>query len=185
MMFEAIDISNPMIQAFSILLGIIVLVIGRKLFWLTVGAVGFVIGLGLALQFVADQPAWITLGIALLVGAIGAIVAIVVQRLAVGIAGFLMGAYALLWLLQEFNPDLGQWEWLALLVGGIIGSILVSSLFDLALILLSSLAGATLIVQVTNFEPLITAVLFFVLLILGIVVQTKALNPQPVRRPRR
>jgi len=42
-----------------IILGTVLLALGRRLFWLFVGAVGFVAGLNLATHFFSDQPTWV------------------------------------------------------------------------------------------------------------------------------
>ena len=66
-------------------------------------------------------------------------------------------------------------SWLPLVlfaVGGIIGILFTVLLFDWALIVLSSLSGAFLIVQITNFSLPLTIILFVLLLLLGIVTQS-------------
>ncbi len=178
-MIQDIDFANPVVPIISVLLGIVILVWGRKLFWLTIGGVGFITGLILVFSLLEEQPAWIMLAAAFGVGAIGAILAILLQQVAVLIAGFLMGAYLTSWLLPLFDLQLETWLWLIIvIIGGVIGSALVSALFEWALVVLSSLVGTTMIVQVTNFRPLITAGLFIILLIIGFAAQSKALLPE-------
>ncbi|HXV44298.1 MAG TPA: hypothetical protein VEC96_14645 [Anaerolineae bacterium] len=46
-MIDPALLSNPGVHVISVLVGIAVLVAGRRLFWLFVGAVGFAIGLSL------------------------------------------------------------------------------------------------------------------------------------------
>ncbi len=178
-MIDTTLLTNPGVQIVSILVGLAVLLAGRKLFWLFVGAVGFVLGLSLAFQLLADQPAWLILTAALFLGLAGILVAIFVQTAAVAVAGFLMGGYALSWLFQRFNFDLSQWGWLLFVIGGVLGILLALYLFDAALIILSSLTGATLIVQVTNFSPVVTIILFVVLVVLGIFIQTRTTRATP------
>lgn len=177
-MIENIDFADPVIRVVSILLGIVVLIAGRKLFWLTVAAVGFVFGLLLAFTFLEDQPAWVTVIVALLAGGVGALLAIFLQKVAISIAGFLMGGYVSIWLLRLFELNLDVWEILVFIVVGVIGAILVSYLFEFALIGLSSLLGAAMIVQVTNFRPEIALTLFIVLVVVGIIVQLRTQNRQ-------
>jgi hypothetical protein len=162
-----------MAQLIFILIGLVILTLGRKLFWLLVGTVGFLVGLVLAAQWLSEQPDWVILVAALLGGIVGALLAIFVQKIAVSIAGFVVGGWALIWLLESFNLDLGQWQWLLAIVGGIIGLILAISLFEAALIVMSVLVGTILIVQVTKLDALIAALLFLALIVLGIVVQVK------------
>jgi hypothetical protein len=172
-MFQDATALSPTMQLITILVGILVLAVGRKLFWVVVGAVGFVIGLSLASEFLGGQPDWIILGVALLTGLVGAVLAILLQKVAIIIAGFLMGGYAALWLIQLFQLDLGLVMWLVAILGGIVGAMLAVFLFEAALIALSTVAGATLVVQVVNLDPLMSAILFVVLVIGGIIVQTQ------------
>jgi hypothetical protein len=89
-MLEDIPFSTPSIQVVSIILGLAVLVLGRKLFWLFVGVAGFVFGLNLATELLGGEQAdWLILAAGLAVGLLGAVVAIVVQRIAIGIASCL------------------------------------------------------------------------------------------------
>ena len=169
---DAITVGS-MAQLIFILIGLVILTLGRKLFWLLVGTVGFLVGLVLAVQWLSEQPDWVILVAALLGGIVGALLAIFVQKIAVSIAGFVVGGWSLIWLLESFNLDLGQWQWLLAIVGGIIGLILAISLFEAALIVMSVLVGTILIVQVTKFDALIAALLFLALTVLGIVVQVK------------
>ncbi len=174
MLEDTTVISPGMIQLVTILVGFLVLAVGRKLFWVFVGAVGFVVGLFLSAELLGGQPDWVLLVIALLAGVVGAVLAVLLQKVAVVIAGFIAGGYALLWLLQAFPFDPGQlFVWLLFIIGGIIGAILATFLFAVALIALSVVVGATLIVQAFNFGPMISALLFVVLLVVGLVVQTQ------------
>jgi len=83
-----------MLSIISLILGVALLVAGRKLFWLFVGAAGFVTGLQLATQF-WQGPELLAIVIGLVVGVIFALLAIFLQSVAIGIAGFLAGGYIL------------------------------------------------------------------------------------------
>jgi len=184
------SLTDPGPQLVTILLGILVLTLGRKLFWLAVGVVGFVAGLGLAIQLMSDQPDWLILIVALIAGLIGAILAIFLQQIAVALAGFVMGAYASIWLLQLFELNLAGWDWLVFIGVGLLGALLALTLLDPALIVVSSLAGAILIVQATNFTPLIAGLLFLGLLAAGVLIQLwlwqgKSLSAPPQPPPPR
>lgn len=172
-------LTNPGTQIITILVGIAVLIAGRKLFWLFVGVVGFLVGLSLAFQLLANQPTWLTWLAAVLLGLVGIVIAIFLQTAAIGLAGFFVGGYALAWLSQQFSLDMGQWVWLVFVIGGVIGVLLAIYLFDAALIILSALAGASLIVQALTFEPLVTVILFVVLVVLGILIQTSTRRARP------
>lgn len=151
----------------NILLGTLLLFAGRRLFWLFVGVMGFVAGMYLAATLAPQQPQGIILLIGIVSGILGAILAVFLQRLAVAVAGFVAGGYFLVMVVNLFTGVSGQLELAPFLIGGVIGAVLVVSLFDWALIFLSALAGATLIVQAFQFSTIITLLLFLVLLLVG------------------
>ena len=177
-MIENLALSNPLIQIATVLLGIVLLISGRRLFWLTVAVIGFGFGLFLAIGLFGDQSVWLLVIIALIAGIAGAIIAIFLQKVAVLIAGFFLGGFVILWLMQLVDINLEPWNWIPYVVGGVIGSILASLLFDIALIGMSSLVGAAMIVQITNFSPLITTILLIVLAIVGFVIQSRTLKSE-------
>ncbi|HEY1789962.1 MAG TPA: hypothetical protein VGJ73_17585, partial [Verrucomicrobiae bacterium] len=82
-------------QWINILVGAVLLVFGRRLFWLFVGCTGFIVGFDLANSLFPGQSQLLIFLIAIGVGLIGAIAAIFLQRLVVGIAGFFAGGYFL------------------------------------------------------------------------------------------
>ena len=75
----------------------------------------------------------------------------------------------------------GAFSWIVYLIGGIIGALLVVFLFDWALIVLSSLAGASLISQALLLPAGIAGVIFLALVIVGIVIQGFTLQQQRVK----
>ena len=158
--------------------GLAVLVLGRKLFWLFVAAVGFGVAMVMAPQYLPVQHPWVIMAVAVVAGFLGAILAILLQRLAVGVAGFIAGGYLLLYLLSFFNIDLGSFQgltWAIFIVGGIVGALLVGTIFDMALIVLSSGVGAALIahtlMQDFSLQQVAAAVVFIVLFVVGIFIQ--------------
>jgi MFS family permease len=155
----------------QIIAGILALTLGRRLFWLFVGVVGFVVGITLAPQFLPAEPAWLTLVIAIAIGLLGALLAVFVQTVAIALAGFIGGGYIAMSLLSMAVGETGRLAWVAFVVGGILGVILVTALFDYALIILSSLVGAGLIVQAVDLRPLFAALLFVVLFVAGAGIQ--------------
>ncbi|HET9907453.1 MAG TPA: hypothetical protein VFQ23_12445, partial [Anaerolineales bacterium] len=83
-----------MVGLINILLGGALLLAGRKLFWLFVGAIGFVTGLQFATSF-WQGPDNLALVFGLIVGVIFALLAVFLQSIAIGIAGFFAGGYVL------------------------------------------------------------------------------------------
>jgi hypothetical protein len=165
-----------MLSIIHLVLGVLLLVAGRKLFWLFVGAAGFLTGIQLATRF-WQGPDLLAIVVGLVIGVIFALLAVVLQGLVIGAAGFLIGGYVLTVLAAMLGMDLaGATNWIVYIIGGAIGVILISLLFDWALITLSSLAGASLIVQ--SFLPQNAAggILFFVLFLLGVLIQASILR---------
>ena len=164
-----------MLSAFNIILGGVLLVAGRKLFWLFVGAAGFVAGLQLATQF-WQGPELLALVVGLVIGVIFALLAIFLQGVAIGVAGFLAGGYVLTVLAGMIGLNQGAFSWIVYVIGGILGVLLVIFLFDWALITLSSLAGASLITQALLIPSGIAGVVFLALVIVGVVIQGSMLQ---------
>ena len=158
--------------AISMLVGIAVLFAGRRLFWLFVGAAGFLYGLGVAPRLFPEQPELVVMVIAIVAGVIGALLAIFLQKIAIGLAGALIGGYLLAGLVRASGGEIGSSEPVLFIIGGIAGAILVIMLFDWALIVLSSLAGAVLIVQSLALARGVETAIFAVAALLGILVQT-------------
>jgi uncharacterized membrane protein YeaQ/YmgE (transglycosylase-associated protein family) len=154
-----------------ILVGIVLLLLGRKLFWLFVGIAGFLFGMEWAPRLLGHETGTTALVLAIAAGIVGAVVAILAQKLAIGFAGFLMGGYVG----QEFFRSVStrdHLDWLAYFIGGILGAVLLLVIFDWALIILSSFAGAMLIVDALDAEQPAATWILVVLFVVGLVVQT-------------
>ena len=159
----------------NILIGLVLLIAGRRLFWLFVACVGFASGYHYAQQIWAIHSPILVLVLAIAAGAVGAIIAILFQKAAIVIAGFAAAGYIVLILLDQFAGISAQMIWLPYLIGGVVGAIVLFLVFDWALIFLSTLTGATLIVQMAGFKPWVEIALFFALVIGGIVFQAKTM----------
>jgi ammonia channel protein AmtB len=164
-----------MLNLVNVILGSALLVAGRKLFWLFVAAAGFVTGMQLATRFTQTSEG-LAIMIGLVIGLIFALLAIFLQRIAIAIAGFLAGGYILTALAGMLGMDAGAFVWIIYVIGGIIGVILVSLLFDWALITLSSLAGASLVVQSLFPQNATGGLIFILLFVIGIVIQGSVLR---------
>jgi len=165
-----------MLNVINLLLGSALLIAGRKLFWLFVGAAGFVTGIQLATRFWQGSDV-LAIILGLVIGVIFALLAIFLQAIVIGIAGFLTGGYVLTVLASTLGLDVtGVTTWIIYIVGGILGVILVSFLFDWALITLSSLAGASLIIQAIFPQGAAGGLLFFILFIAGVIIQGSILR---------
>jgi hypothetical protein len=157
-----------------ILIGVLLLLLGRKVFWLFVAGMGFVVAADVATRLVQVQTDWLVLAIALAAGAVGALLAVFVQKFAVGAVGFLTGGYMVFGLLNLLDPQMGVAAWLFVFLGGIVGAVLALLLLDWALILLSSLSGAALVVRPLDLGQALSPVAFLGLLLVGFMVQARA-----------
>ena len=166
--------SEPLLPIAGIVVGVLILFFGRRLFWLFVAGVGFVVGVMLASEWLDGVSDLVTLLIGLAAGVRGAILSVFLQRASVAIAGFLSAGYLLCDLARGSGHE--SIGWIAFLVGGVIGAVLVMVLFDWALIGLSALSGATLITQNAGLDSLRSALLFFALLTFGVIVQFRQMK---------
>jgi hypothetical protein len=152
----------------DLILGIGLLVAGRKVFWLFVAAAGFFAGVELTTRFF-HGPEGLSIVVGIVVGILFAILAMALKSIAIGIAGFFLGGAAFLALATSFGVERG--ELIIYIVGGIIGVIFLSIFFDWALIGISSFAGASILVQTLALERPMAGLAFIVLLIAGIAIQ--------------
>lgn len=168
-----------------ILAGGLLLVLGRKLFWLFVAILGFAAGLTVAARLFHVQPEWLQLVTGLAVGILGALLAYFLEKVAIAVAGFLGGAYIATSLAISLAGNMGQQgdvlSWVFFIVGGIVGAVLAVMLFDWALIILSSLAGALLVMEGLKLTGPVGWLIALGLFIVGIVIQSR-INGPPRRK---
>lgn len=168
-----LNLSLPIASA---ALGAVILLFGRKLFWLSVAAVGFAGGVELAPHLVQQPSPVLQLTFAIVLGFVGALLALFLQKLAISVVGFVAGGRLALALTAAFFVNHASYYWLTFLIGGIVGAILLLSLFDWALIVVSSLVGAYLILRAITLPPTGATILLISLTALGIVAQTAMLR---------
>ena len=159
-----------------VIVGLLLLLMGRRLFWLAVACLGMVTGVTLAEPFLAGQPVGMIIGVGLGAALLGALLALFVQKIAVGVAGFLGGGFLGLVVLQlsESNVEL---QWLFFLIGGFIGAFLLLAFFDWALIGITSLAGSALVVQSLAAQSAFTLLLLALVAVIGAAIQARSMMP--------
>ena len=188
-MHSALLIESPFTPLVGLLVGALLLVAGRRLFWLLVAAVGFLLGYQLAAHWLGFNELWLQLLVAILVGLAGAFLAVLLQRFAIGLAGFLVGGAAAAWFVDTALGASTAAQWVAFVIVGILAAILAGFLFDAALVVLSALVGASLVVQALpglglELTGSILTVTFLVLAAVGIGVQALS-RPRTREAPRR
>lgn len=165
-------LEGTLTPALALVVGVVLLIAGRRVFWLALGVAGFVFALVLALRWLDPEPAWLAIGLALLAGVVGAVLALFLQRVAVALAGFLVGGWAgfTLWLVVGGGAGLGAL--VAFLVAGVLAALVAGALFDLALVVLSALIGAVLVAGAAGVEGPLRGAVILVLAAVGALIQT-------------
>ncbi len=159
----------------SILVGSALILAGRKLFWLAVGLIGFFGGMYLTRLFL-DPGTHMLLFIAIGVGVLSVFLAIAVQKIAVGMAGFIAGGYGMILILKHLGFHLGNGGWVLVLVAGIAGLIVAVRIIEWALIVLSALSGSYIVVTALGYEPSKGILIFLALCIIGFVIQGRGMR---------
>jgi hypothetical protein len=176
-------LTSPVSRPAALIVGALLLLAGRRLFWLLVGVVGFFAAYSLSLQVLHLRPAGLELLIAVMAGLIGVLLAIFLQKVAIAIAGFLLGVYFAAELMGvALGPSSGHalsalargltpGQELVALVAGVLAALLAVGLFDLALVVLSALAGASLVSDALQVGGSVRLLLFVALAAVGIAIQ--------------
>ena len=155
----------------GVLIGVVILFFGRKLFWLCVAAVGFAVGVEIAPLLVNESSSLLALLIALIFGVLGAMLALFLQKIAIAVLGFLAGGKLATAIAAAFFVQYAQYSTIIFVIGGIIGAILLLALFGWALIVVSSFIGAYLIQSAIVLPPTGSTLVFIGLAMVGIFVQ--------------
>ena len=172
-----------MVPIIQLVVGAIQLLLGRKIFWLMVGIMGFILGLFLTL-YVVDWPVWLKLLVGLGVGLVFSVLAVFIQKPMAALFGFFafglaVAILAQMWGVAKESPLF----WVIFVVGGLVGVILVFALFDWALIIGTSLSGAGTVVAALNGmlniqkSSLVALALFLILVLIGITYQSRYMKP--------
>ena len=155
----------------GVIIGVVILFFGRKLFWLCVAAVGFAVGVEIAPLLVNESSSLLALLIALIFGVLGALLALFLQKVAIAVLGFLAGGKLATAIAAAFFVQYAQYSTIIFVIGGIIGAILLLALFGWALIVVSSFIGPYLIQSAIVLPPTGSTLVFIGLTIVGIFVQ--------------
>jgi hypothetical protein len=155
----------------DLIFGFILLFAGRTMFWLCVGIVGFLLGVQSTAYLGLTTNGPTALLISLGCGLLGIVLAVAFEWFMVVFGvGFLGGGYLLM---SIFPSVAGQesYSWLIFVAGGIVGMCLMIIIFDWTLIMISSLLGATLIVNAFHGTVGFREFLFVSSMVVGILVQ--------------
>ncbi len=158
--------------------GVLLIGWGRSLFWLFVATLGFILGFQVSVELFGFSHL-LALVVASCAGLAGALFALVLKDLAIGIAGFLAGAW-LAWVLAVgLVPEAALFIGV---VGGVVGWIMMYAIFDIALVLLTSLVGAHMVVQQFHLVQPNASLVLVVLTVVGLLLQTRRREPEEKTR---
>jgi hypothetical protein len=162
--------------AAQLIAGLLLLLMGRRLFWLFVALVGFFVGANYGALLFSNISDGLRLLVAVVAGLIGAGLAIVLQRLAVVVAGGIAGGM----LAMRIAPLLGLYTdggiMVAFVAGALLTAVLLAVLFDPALIVISALTGATMVAEAFPMDGALAAILLVILAVVGVLVQARSLR---------
>jgi len=164
------EIIGPDTPILVLIAGVLLLIAGRRLFWLFVGLVGFFTVYRMFEPASGPPSSWQwTLAVA--AGILGILLAIVLQRFAVALAGFFVGGWAAVQFLGLSPTNLRTADVVIFVVAGIVAAFLAVKVFEIALIFLSAIAGAGLIVDALDPSAGWARGLLIGLAVVGIAVQ--------------
>ena len=153
----------------QLILGCVVLLAGRNIFWLFIALAGFLVGFELAGVWLADKSLLLQVAAALGAGLLGALLAVIFERVAFALAGFYAAAYLALIMIDRLGVSAG--ENVIIIASGFVGALLAALVMDWAIIVLSALVGAAAIVATFALPPMIEIAVFIVLVAVGVAVQ--------------
>jgi hypothetical protein len=154
-----------------LLLGLAILILGRKLLWLFIGGVSFTF-MSVLLELLLpgeSQAAYLTVG--LVAGLMSALLAIFLREHAVSVSGFFAGGAISISLLELLDVNAGQLTWLVIALGGLLGVAIVAGLLEGGVIYVSSITGAIMVAQAFHHDLVTTLIVIIGLTIAGSIVQ--------------
>ena len=157
----------------NIIVGIILLLLGRKIYFLFVAGIGFIVGVYYAQNYLINLTPMLVIFFGLVIGFIGTLIALFAQNISLVIAGALSGMYIAQVLATYIPFNFGSQGWALWVIGAIVGAGLMIVFFDWAIITLSSLTGSFLIMSSYSYSPLITLIAVAVLTLIGIGIQSR------------
>ncbi len=152
--------------------GLILLLLGRRLYTALIGLVGFFVVYGVPSE-VLILSGELRLLLAIGVGVLAALLAFIVRQVAVALAGALLGAGAALWAISFFGI---QWDvlwWIVIAAAAVFGAWVLRVVFETALIVVSSFIGALLIMAASGLDGLPAHAGVALLIVVGVAFQMR------------
>jgi hypothetical protein len=155
----------------SLVVGLLLLIVGRKAFWFFLALVGFAVAVAFVPQVLPDLDGQTQLIIAIVVGIAAGVAASVLAKVVVWVGGFVGGAYVGVIAWQTLVPATPGFPWIPVIVGGVAGMLLAKFLFESVLVVVSAAAGSALIVHTMRLGETMGFALLILLTTIGIIVQ--------------
>lgn len=166
-----------------LVIGLILVLLGRKVYLISIGILGFLGGLYLFTSFIGTAHDWRSLLFALAFGTVGSLLAFALHKAAWLFGGFCGGGVLSLY----FNDATGLIEVgspvVLFLIGGAAGALLFLLLLDWALIVVTTLTGAVLITWQSRLSGIAAPALFAVLTVFGLFIQARGLRSDRRDKP--
>lgn len=185
-MLESLEKLNlPEDSLILLALGIVILLFGQRLVVFLIAVAAFYIAAQAAKKYFGDASRATVLAIASLAAMAAGVFTKFFRNIAVmvagyTIAGFVLSAHAASWGIKPEN------ERFVFVIGGVIGSLLVSFALDVGLRVISSILGAVLVVQYFHLDAETSRWLTLLLALLGFLIQSgivKKLKPGEKKPP--
>lgn len=161
----------------SLIAGLLLLLAGKKTFWLFLGLAGVAVAIAFVPRVLPDLDQQTLLLVSIGAGVLGGILAFALSRVLVWVGGFIGGGYLGVIAWQTVAPGT-SFPWVAAVIGGILGMLIAKFLFESVLVLASSAVGAALLVHISGLEGTAGLAVLVVLTAAGIIVQGR-LWPRP------
>lgn len=162
--------------ALLFVIGVILLVLGRRAYLISIGILGFLGGLYIFTTFLGTVNDWRSILFALLMGTVGSLLAYTLHKAAWVFGGFFGGGVLMYYLRDSTGLMESMSPILLFMIGGIAGAILLLLILDQALIFISCLTGAALITYQSGLFKLSAFLLFAGLFTCGFLIQSRALR---------
>jgi len=152
-------------------IGFMMLIAGRPVYAVFVGGMGYLLANFLIGELGFIPSNWNSITFPLLAAFIGALAAFIIKHWIVRLTCFLAGIY-LVYDLPATLDAAGKWDsWILVLAVGLLCFILSIIWFDYAVMIISTLVAATMIIKSIHFGILDIGAMFFILVILGVLTQ--------------
>ena len=164
------------LNALLLVIGLILVFLGRRVYLISIGILGFLGGLYLFTSFLGTAHDWRSLLFALLFGTVGSLLAFALHKAAWIFGGFCGGGVLLLYFSDATGISPVGSPVLLFLLGGVAGAMAFLLLRDWALIVVTTLTGAVLITYQSRLGGPAGQALFVGLLLLGMFIQGNSLR---------